>query len=177
MSGSTGVPKDGWLGHGLGECIKGGVGGLRAVWVGSGRCGSLLQPWCKMDTRDGVTHSGLCWLTIPAPNGSGPQPRSAQLSELPCAPSPPPLQPDFGNMRAQRDAQKNFPSSQGVNYLGGFGLLKNGGKSIFEIMGQSGVFPRDLPKWCQNGQEGFGGCPTAHGHKGHKHIHHPHNSP
>ena len=36
------------------------------------------------------------------------------------------------------DAQKKFPFSQGVN-LGGFGLLRNGAKSIFEMMAQARV--------------------------------------
>ena len=49
--------------------------------------------------------------------------------------------------RAARRAKK-FPLSPGAN-LGGFGLLRNGGKSIFEIMGQTGVFPAIYPN--QNG--------------------------
>ena len=51
----------------------------------------------------------------------------------------------FGNMRAQCDAQKKSPFSPGSS-LGGFGLLKNGGESRFDIMGQAGVFLAIYPK-------------------------------
>ena len=40
--------------------------------------------------------------------------------------------------------KKGFPFSRGAN-LGGFGLFRNGGKGIFEIMGQAGVFPAIYP--------------------------------
>ena len=46
----------------------------------------------------------------------------------------------FFNTRARRDMQNKFPFSAGEN-LGGFGLLRNGGKHMFEIMVQAGVFP------------------------------------
>ena len=36
--------------------------------------------------------------------------------------------------------KNSFPFSPGAN-LGGFGLLRNGGKHMFAIMGQAGVFP------------------------------------
>ena len=55
----------------------------------------------------------------------------------------------FYNMRVWSGAQKKFPFSPGV-HLGGFGLLRNGGKCMLEIMGQAGVFPRYTQK-CPNG--------------------------
>ena len=53
----------------------------------------------------------------------------------------------FFNTRVRRDAQKKPPFSPGAN-LGGFGLLRNGGKRMFEIMGQAGVFPAMYPSVC-----------------------------
>ena len=41
----------------------------------------------------------------------------------------------------QHARKKKSPFSPGAN-LGGFGLLRNGGKHMFEIMGQAGV---DVP--------------------------------
>ena len=51
---------------------------------------------------------------------------------------------DFFNTHAGRGAQKKLPFSPGAN-LGGFGLLRNGGNRMFEIMGQAGVFPAIYP--------------------------------
>ena len=42
------------------------------------------------------------------------------------------------------EAAKMFPFSPGAK-LGAFGVLKNGGKNIIEIMGQAGVFPVIYP--------------------------------
>ena len=50
----------------------------------------------------------------------------------------------FFNMHARRDTQNKFPFSPGAN-LGGFGLLKNGGNCMFQIMVQGGVFPMTYP--------------------------------
>ena len=49
----------------------------------------------------------------------------------------------FFNTRAARHTKK-FHFSPKAN-LGGFGLLRNVGKSVFEIMGQAGVFPAMYP--------------------------------
>ena len=51
---------------------------------------------------------------------------------------------DFFNTRTRRDMQKSFIFLPGAN-LGGFGLLRNVGKSTFESMGQAGVFPELWP--------------------------------
>ena len=51
---------------------------------------------------------------------------------------------DFFNTRGRRDAHKKFPFLPGAN-SDGFGLLRNGGKHMFEITGQGWVFPAIYP--------------------------------
>ena len=48
--------------------------------------------------------------------------------------------PDFFNTHLRRGAHKSLCFSPGAN-LGGFGLLRNGGKRALAILGQAGVFP------------------------------------
>ena len=45
----------------------------------------------------------------------------------------------FFSTRVRHDTQKKSPFSPAAN-LGGFGLLRNRGKRMFQIMGQAGVF-------------------------------------
>ena len=67
---------------------------------------------------------------------------------------------DFFNTRVRCDAHQKSPFSPGAN-LGGFGLLRNGGKGVFEIMGQAGVLPAMYPNSAKralgwpSGRKGF----------------------
>ena len=73
---------------------------------------------------------------------SGGEGRAEGLGTLCCVHSGP--WTDFFNTRMRRAAQKKFPFLPGAN-LGGLGLLTNGGKRMFKIMGPAGVFPVIYP--------------------------------
>ena len=67
----------------------------------------------------------------------------------------------FQHARAARRTKK-FQFSTGAN-LGGFGLLRNVGKSISEMVGQAGVFPATYPNGAKMALgRPTGNCPVYH---------------